>query len=90
MHRFIAHFAPCLLLSILASAVLADSPNDWTPLWDGKTLKGWKASENPDSWKITEGKLECNGPRSHLSLQAHAPDSQVFFRNLRVRKLNNQ
>jgi len=35
-------------------------------LFDGKTLDGWKASENADSWKVVDGELVCHGPRSHL------------------------
>lgn len=38
----------------------------WVRLWDGKTLEGWKASENAGSWKIEDGALLCDGPRSHL------------------------
>ena len=35
-------------------------------MFDGKTLDGWKASENKASWKVEEGALVCEGPRSHL------------------------
>lgn len=35
-------------------------------LFDGKSMEGWKASENKESWKIEDGKLVCDGPRSHL------------------------
>lgn len=35
-------------------------------LFDGKSLAGWKANENPQSWQIAEGKIVCHGPRSHL------------------------
>lgn len=36
------------------------------PLFDGKSLDGWKASENVDSWSVEEGAIVCAGPRSHL------------------------
>ena len=52
------------LLSILSPR--ARSEEGWVSLFDGKTLAGWKASENTDSWKIVEGELVCHGPRSHL------------------------
>lgn len=39
---------------------------DWIELFDGESLKGWKANENPDSWSVREGQLVANGPRSHL------------------------
>lgn len=33
---------------------------------DGKTFKGWKISESPESWSIKDGAFVANGPRSHL------------------------
>ncbi|MEM7783982.1 MAG: family 16 glycoside hydrolase, partial [Planctomycetota bacterium] len=39
---------------------------NFVSLFDGKTLKGWKASENESSWSVEDGKLVCKGPRSHL------------------------
>ncbi|MCO6457074.1 MAG: DUF1080 domain-containing protein [Pirellulaceae bacterium] len=38
----------------------------WVKLFDGQSLKGWKASENKDSWSVQDGALVCDGPRSHL------------------------
>jgi hypothetical protein len=36
-------------------------------LFDGKTLAGWKALDNPDSWTVTpEGTIKGKGPASHL------------------------
>ena len=39
---------------------------DWITLFDGESLEGWTALENPDSWKVEKGVLIANGPRSHL------------------------
>lgn len=38
----------------------------WVSLWDGQTLKDWKASENPDSFSIQDGTIKVKGPRAHL------------------------
>lgn len=38
----------------------------WIPLFDGKSLEGWKASEHPDTFGVQEGVIVVNGPRSHL------------------------
>ncbi len=38
----------------------------WISLFDGKTMNGWQASENKDSWKIEDGALVSRGARSHL------------------------
>lgn len=40
--------------------------DEWITLFDGKTLEGWTASENTDSWKIENGALVTAGERSHL------------------------
>ncbi len=54
-------------LSLAAFAPAADKTEEgFTRLDDGKTFKGWKISENPDSWKIVDGAFVANGPRSHL------------------------
>lgn len=48
-------------------AFAADKTEDgFQRLDDGKTFKGWKISESPDSWSIKDGAFVANGPRSHL------------------------
>ena len=49
----------------LTGAVHAEEAG-FEALFDGKSLAGWKANENPQSWQIAEGKIVCHGPRSHL------------------------
>ncbi len=55
-----------LLAVALSAAAGRAADEDWQNLFDGKSLQGWKASENKDSWKIEDGALVCHGPRSHL------------------------
>jgi type 1 glutamine amidotransferase len=38
----------------------------WINLFDGKTLNGWKASENKDTFSVRDGMIVVDGPRSHL------------------------
>lgn len=38
----------------------------WVSLFDGKTLAGWKASENPESFRVEDGAIVHEGARSHL------------------------
>jgi hypothetical protein len=52
---------------------------DWQVLFDGKTLDGWEASENKDSWIIEDGAIVTNGPRSHLYYTGEVLDHD--FRN---------
>lgn len=55
-----------------ATALRAESPTAADPeagfvsLFDGHSLSGWKANENVESWKMEDGQLVCDGPRSHL------------------------
>lgn len=55
---------------LLGLCVLVSSSNaqedEWTKMFDGKTTKGWKVAENPDSWQVKDGMLVCHGPRAHL------------------------
>jgi hypothetical protein len=52
------------ILALASVAVCADGK--WVSMFDGKTLKGWKASEQPDSWKVVDGAIVGDGPVSHL------------------------
>ena len=38
----------------------------WISLFDGETLNGWQASENPASFTVEEGRIVVHGPRAHL------------------------
>lgn len=53
-----------MLLTIGAVPALAE--DGWINLFDGKTLKGWEANENPDDWSVVDGAIVGHGPRSHL------------------------
>jgi type 1 glutamine amidotransferase len=60
----------CVLVSScqLALGKEASSKEEgWVSLFDGKTLKGWKASEeNKDTFSVRDGMIVIDGPRSHL------------------------
>ena len=55
-----------LLGSLLVLPLASAAESEWIPLFDGHSLAGWKASENSDSWKVIDGLLAADGPRSHL------------------------
>ena len=42
------------------------SSDEWISLFDGKSLDGWKASENPSTFSVEDGKIVVNGERAHL------------------------
>ncbi len=69
--RQLARFVPAaglgLILATMMSAVPAAAPADgWVSLFDGKTLDGWKASDEPGTFRVEDGAIVVNGPRSHL------------------------
>jgi len=55
-------------LTLLSRAAFPapESEDGWVALFDGATLEGWKASENAASFRVEEGAITCDGPRSHL------------------------
>ena len=44
----------------------ATGQGEWISLFDGESLKGWRASENQGTFKVKDGKIVASGPRSHL------------------------
>ena len=60
--------------------VQEQSPDDgWISLFDGQTLGGWKASENPSTFSVQDGMIVANGPRSHLFYEG--PIENADFKN---------
>ena len=55
----------------------------WIPLFDGKTLQGWKASENSTSFSVKDGMIVCDGPRSHLFYSGDIENAQ--FKNFELK-----
>jgi hypothetical protein len=52
--------------SSLPKTKQAKSEEGWISLFDGKTLNGWQANENTDTFKVADGAIVANGQRSHL------------------------
>jgi hypothetical protein len=52
--------------AMAGAALLQGAAGDWVGLFDGSSLNGWKAAESAASWKVADGCLTANGPRSHL------------------------
>lgn len=59
-----------IILTLLFSCfILISCQNkeaEYTELFNGKDLTGWKANEHPESFKVEDGLLVANGPISHL------------------------
>jgi hypothetical protein len=78
---FFAGAAAALMLNL--AGVQADDGAGWQPLFDGRTLNGWKASENPATFKVVDGAIVCDGPRAHLFYTG--PDGQADFKNFELK-----
>ncbi|MBN2449826.1 MAG: DUF1080 domain-containing protein [Lentisphaeria bacterium] len=52
--------------AVAVPAAAAPEASEWMELFDGTSLTGWRASENPTTWRVEDGALVCRGPRSHL------------------------
>ncbi len=55
----------------------------WESLFDGKTLNGWKASENKNSFSVRDGMIVAAGPRSHLFYAG--PIQNANFKNFELK-----
>ncbi len=62
----VTHWIVGSLLLLLATSFLERPEADWISLFDGETLDGWKASENPETFSVEDGKIVVHGPRAHL------------------------
>jgi len=55
------------------------------PLFDGSSLAGWRASENPASWRVADGEIVCHGPRSHLFYVGADPAAPESYKDFHFR-----
>ncbi|MGB3799581.1 MAG: DUF1080 domain-containing protein [Lewinella sp.] len=61
-------FCCLVLLTTMActTSKSADTQDGWVSLFDGESLAGWQAGENPATFSIDDGSIVANGPRAHL------------------------
>jgi hypothetical protein len=91
MHRFSPALFTLLLvfLSVFVPGLAQEqseknqkSPGEWIPLFDGKSLTGWRASENPSTFSVADGQIVVKGPRAHLFYEG--PVQNHNFRNFEL------
>jgi hypothetical protein len=61
---------------------LCGKVDGWQSLFDGKTLDGWKASENKGTWTVRDRMLVTHGERSHLFYVG--PVNNALFKNFEL------
>ena len=64
--RFFIIIALFLLLISYAGIAQKKKAGGWTKLFNGKSLDGWKASENPSTFSVQDGMIVVFGDRAHL------------------------
>ena len=68
-----------LALGACSAGGRARAGDGWIPLFDGRTLTGWRAGENPGTFRVQNGELVVHGPRAHLFYEG--PVMQHAFRD---------
>src|ERR1700683_2166890 len=71
-------------LLAVACAWAADDGTGWIAMFDGKTLDGWKAGDNPESWSVKDGKIVGDGERSHLFYMLHEYQNCEFKAEVKI------
>jgi len=67
---------------MLISGVVAAAESDTVELFDGRSLEGWRAAENPGSFRVVDGAILCDGPRAHLFYEG--PGGGAGFKNFEL------
>jgi hypothetical protein len=57
----------------------AERQEGWKLLFDGKTLNGWKPSEDPESFTVRDGMIVAQGRGKAIQDQAPHPKCHLFF-----------
>jgi len=80
-----------LLTAPAASYAWGQESSDWFPLFDGKTLNGWKPSEHEGTFKVVDGQIVAHGERSHLfySGPVHGADFRNFEFSAEIKTMPN-
>ncbi len=72
-----------LLLSVMAAGLAAGADKPWTPLFDGKTLKGWEVCNGKASYVVNQGTIVGTtaegSPNSFLCTQKEYGDFVLEF-----------
>jgi hypothetical protein len=72
-----------LLVSLLVLATLLRAEEDWIPLFNGRTLDGWKTGGGKDSFRVVGGQIAVDGPRSHLFYTGNVRNAE--FKNFELK-----
>ena len=83
MKRLIFFYILVIFASCSSSKKTGSSTEEWVPLFDGKSLTNWKASENPSTFSVENGTIVVHGPRAHLFYEGPVMNHQ--FKNFELK-----
>ena len=64
-NKYLFGLITAIAVAFAAKMMNAPSGSGWTPLFNGKDLTGWRASENGD-FRVEDGAIVVRGNRAHL------------------------
>lgn len=64
---------------VLLSSLNPANKKQWIPLFDGKSLEGWKVGDNANTFSVQDGAIVANGNVAHLFYDG--PVQQHLFKN---------
>jgi hypothetical protein len=67
------------------ATVHAEDETGFDSLFDGSSLAGWQANENPASWQVVDGAIVCHGQRSHLFFVGRDPANPAAYKNFHLK-----
>ncbi|ADB37228.1 3-keto-disaccharide hydrolase [Spirosoma linguale] len=64
-----------LLVGLCVSFISRPAAKGWVTIFDGKTLNGWKVTEeSPETFSVQDGAIVVAGPRAHLFYEGPVND----------------
>jgi hypothetical protein len=86
-HEKLLVFAATILAACLTPLAAEEVDAGFTPLFDGKTLDGWKANESQDACTIEDGTTKLKPDGGTIAFQAHDAGSTTYYKNIRIKAL---
>lgn len=71
------------LTVVMIFTAMKQDETGWINLFDGKTLTGWRASENPATFTVADGAIVVFGEPAHLFYEGTVNDHQ--FKNFELK-----
>lgn len=84
MKKLISMISVVAALLVPLSAAEPGTEAGFVPLFDGKTLDGWKVNEAQDAFSIEDGAIKANGTRAHLFYEGKVNDAKFKDFELRL------